>query len=187
MSSLYVNPLREYRYRYDNGAGLSISQLANRINVSESTVIRTEQGLYHAIPPRILTFLDNSSEFLSRGSIISQYARFQASIRNRSFLSERFSRNVGALLAKTVKNFPEKNPALLLRKNVLEYDSRLKFCQALCLHPSTIKRFEDGLALSVPEQMRDVFINHGFMNLIDILDNYYGNWKNKYGGYNGSF
>lgn len=172
------NPLTEFRLAQSNGAGWSLSKLSREIGVSESTIIRTEQGLYNDIPPRILYYL--ADRFLSPGSVAAQYSRFQISRRHQLYLHGRLELNFRKALTILCEKYPERNPFLLWRESAgvkgPGYKSRLAFCKDLCLHPSTVKRYEDGLAERMPDSMRNA--------LMDVrvdwetIDECYKQWRN---------
>jgi hypothetical protein len=43
------------------------------------------------------------------------------------------------------------------------YNSRVEFCAALCLHPTSVEYYEDGKYKSMPDQIEEVMIKHGLI------------------------
>jgi transcriptional regulator with XRE-family HTH domain len=143
MDEAVVNPLAAFRADQK----WSLDECARIMGVSQSTIIRTEQGCYNDIPPSILRYL--SDHHISRDAIIHDYHRFQSITRLRTLDRAAYyfwGQSLTALIAKE----PTANPFVLWREGILRYHSRLAFCKDLCLHPSTVKRVEDGLAERLP-------------------------------------
>lgn len=161
-----VNPLYWYRLMEN----ISISQLAKDFNVTESTIIRTEQGLYNEIPPNVLRNL--AAHSLSPDTVRRQYARYQTGKRLKS--GARYSRRTYGEYRSLTKKNPEENPLVLFRASFLGYKSRLAFCKDFCLHPSTVKRVEDGLSQTLPQSILDALGDAGFDGwlLEKLLENY---------------
>lgn len=164
--SLEVNPL--YWHRFVNN--ISISQLAKDFGVTESTIIRTEQGLYNEIPPNVLRHL--AAHSLSPNTVRRQYARYQTCQRLKS--GARYNRRTYSFYRSMVAQNPEENPLVLFREKFLGYKSRLAFCKDFCLHPSTVKRVEDGLSQTLPQSILDALGEAGFDGwlLEKLLENY---------------
>ena len=140
-----VNPFLRWRREYSR----SISQMATLLDVSESTYLRAEQGLYNEIPP---TLLRNFSHYaLSPGVVRTQYARAQTSRRIATFQSGR--------VREQFSTDGKSNPFLAWRATY--FASRLEFCKAVGVHPSTVKRVEDGIAKTLPEVILQVLLEVG--------------------------
>lgn len=172
MSEQVVNPLLEYRLAQN----WSLDRISREIGVSPSTVIRTEQGCYGDIPPAILRFI--SSYFLSPNAVRDQYLRYQTSkrstIRDHNYMVREFSRS----LKSSCNADWTINPFLVFREEILRYKSRLAFCKDYCLHPSTVKRIEDGIAEEIPvsiiSALEEVHLNS---TSILTLINLYNSWR----------
>jgi hypothetical protein len=149
MSASKVNPFLEFRKEQKK----SIKQLADMLQVSESTYIRTEQGLYHDIPPVLLRNFSNHT--LSPDLVRAQYVRSQIRQRAATFESGRLRRDYLKRLKTLITDAPHTSPFLIWRVYVQDIDSRLTFCKMTCLHPSTVKRVEDGIAGTVPSSIID--------------------------------
>lgn len=148
-----VNPLTHFRLTQNQGNGWSLDQCAKELNVSISTIVRTEQGCYNEIPPTILRGI--ASAFISPADCAAQYSRFQTSKRDRVRNSGTTQRLPVGAIKQVLQKDPDKNPFVAWRE-ALGYKSRLSFCKDLCLHPSTVKRLEDGVAEDMPESVVEV-------------------------------
>jgi transcriptional regulator with XRE-family HTH domain len=73
-----VNPIKELR----ESLNLTHAELCKNLNIAPSTLVRTEQGLYAAIPPIIKGWYDEHS--LLGSTPISDYRRFQNGVRGRN-------------------------------------------------------------------------------------------------------
>lgn len=166
------NPLTKFRSDHK----WSIETCAVEIGVSPSTIIRIEQGLYNDIPPRVFRYL--SDRTLSPSSVSYGYHRWQNSRRVQSVNGENF-RLFNQRLENLIRDAPEINPALLWRYDILGYDSRLAFCRALCVHPATVKRFEDGIAERMPSVIIDVLTLSDFEIDWGFVDGFYREWRIK--------
>lgn len=154
----FVNPVKVVR----NKLRLSHAELAIRYGVSESTLLRTEQGLYVDIPPTILRNIATDHPLPSL--ISADYHRFQVSQRDRN---RNELRPYG-----TIKHDPysKTHPFISWRKEC-GIESRLEFCRMFCIHPSTLKRFEDGISLTTPSYLLDVLRSLG-VDYTLLEDNY---------------
>lgn len=165
-----VNPLALYRANQS----WSLDTCARKMDVSPSTIIRTEQGMYNAIPPIILRYL--SDHHISRDAISHDYHRFQSLTRLRTLDGPAFLFWRPDLRA-FIEADPVTNPFILWREGCLRYQSRLAFCKDLCLHPSTVKRYEDGLAERMPGTMIEALTSGHVMVDWEGIDNEYRKWR----------
>ena len=168
------NPIREERLRLS----LSITDFSKILEVSTSTLLRTEQGLYVDIPPTILRYFDSHS--LTPWSIRPEYVRYQTSQR-------------ASVLEQQIRRLDKENKDILdvlpqLDYNTMEhplvnwyrrlgYKTRLEFCKAFCLHPSSIIRFEAGRTRSVPEQLSNVLWGLELGLVMVRLQDSYREWR----------
>lgn len=169
----YVNPVSQLRIKNK----WSLEECAVEIGVSPSTIIRTEQGLYNDIPPRIFRYL--SDRTLSPGTVTYDYHRWQNSRRMQTLNGKDVSPFIffKQSLSSLIQQEPETNPILLWRFYVLGYESRLAFCRDLCLHPSTIKRYEDGVAERMPESLISALELSRIEIDWEFLDECYRKWR----------
>jgi transcriptional regulator with XRE-family HTH domain len=160
-----INPVKQFRV----SRGWSIKEMSEQAGVSVSTVTRTEQGCYNEIPPRLLGFI--SSDYLSVGLVRSDFRRFKASQRD-SVLVNREKR--GGFLNVTDPRVWNTNPFVWWRL-INGWNSRLSFCKDMCLHPSTVKRYDDGTAVRMPEDIQialtDIEIDW------EVIDEQYQRWR----------
>jgi transcriptional regulator with XRE-family HTH domain len=170
MNDEAVNPLLEFRLAHD----WSLDRTAREMGVSISTIIRTEQGCYADIPPAILRHL--ITHFISGDSVRDKYSRYQ--IRQRTTVRDH--RSVERQPARHLKNlmgiYPQRNPMILWREEIMGYKSRLAFCKDLCLHPSTVKRVEDGQAHGIPMNILQV-MEFLWITEADEINDLYTKWR----------
>ena len=180
MSEPVVNPLLEFRLAQEqtsgSNIGWSLDQTSREMGVAVSTIIRTEQGCYNEIPPAILRHL--ITFFISADSVRDQYSRFKTGKRTAIRDHRAVERQFAWKLKTYVQRHPETNPFLIWRYQIAEYKSRLAFCKDFCLHPSTVKRVEDGVAEKIPESileaMHEIWLDP---DSIETLEKEYANWR----------
>jgi DNA-binding XRE family transcriptional regulator len=177
MDGSVVNPLKEFRLAQDHGAGWNVEYCAKQIDVSASTIIRTEDGCYNDIPPTILRYI--APFFLSPDSVRTNYRLFKSDARRRvkdGKIFESFRFQAYVTTDKGVEK-DTRNPFVIWRE-LCGFKSRLSFCKTLCLHPSTVKRLEDGEALDIPESvlesLREIELDPNF---IEYLEAAYSQWR----------
>lgn len=167
------NPVTEFRLRQLDS---SIEKTARMIGVSVSTLLRTEYGCYNNLPPTILRYLSNYSG--TPDSISNMYARFQTHKRIASSREHELDYFYWSKLQELCAKEPEVNPFVLWREGLQKFNSRLAFCKAFCLHPSTIKRLEDGFAEKLPAALKIACDDIGLDYM--RLEEEYIAWRRRY-------
>ena len=172
MSDGVVNPFLVFRQEF-KGRPMSIREVSKLLGVAESTYLRTEQGLYNDIPPVLLRAI--SDHVTSPAVVCANYERSQISQRTATYRDGKVIQHYRDLLAIEVSEFPEANPFILWRQNINGFKTRLAFCKAVCLHPSTVKRVEDGVAESISRDIVDAMLFCG----VDLnpLESEYRIWQ----------
>jgi hypothetical protein len=172
-----VNPLKEFRLAQERGAGWSVDWCAKMLNVTASTIIRTEDGCYADIPPAILRGI--TPYFLSSDTVRANYRLFKSDARRRvkdGRLVESFRFQAYRTTQKGIEK-DDRNPFVIWRE-LCGFKSRLSFCKTLCIHPSTVKRLDDGVAEVIPasikEALNEIELDPTF---IDYLEGAYIQWR----------
>lgn len=145
---LRKNPVKAQREML----GLTVNQLSNAAHLHRSVILRTEQGLYATIPPRLHSYLVGRLGE-SDPSLTFDYRRWVGEKRADSF--GRLNRELPRF------NFT-KHPFVEWR-HASEITERLELCKLFCLHPSTITRFENSHAQSaLPDQLVEALSDSGY-------------------------
>lgn len=144
---LRENPIKEARKKL----GFTISQTALNAGVNRLVIIRTEQGTYASIPPRLYSFLvDRMGD--SDPSLSADYQRWLGEKRIDSF---------GRLTEQLPRFNPETHPFTQWREasdlGVTE------FCKLFCVHLSTVIRYEGKLEQqTTPDQILEALSESGY-------------------------
>lgn len=166
-----VNITKTLRLRY----GYGINSFASLAGVNDKTVLRTDQGTYRAIPGNVVQALMRLEPSYTEAALQHEYREYVKSYR------------IWQQTRKPLRlSFIDYNPTLLghplgyarLKSN---YPTVMGFCTAFCLHPSTIRRFESGQTVAVPEQLREALRDMGFdYNQINLLRSEHERWRDHY-------
>lgn len=144
---LRKNPIKAAREML----GLSISQVAAFADLHRAVIIRSEQGCYASIPPRLYSFLVGR---LGEGdpSIALDYQRWVGEKRADSF---------GQLSSRLPDYIRQVHPFVQWR----EYSdlNRNQFCKAFCVNTGTVIRFENNIVQqTVPDQLIEALAEAGY-------------------------
>lgn len=140
-----LNPLKEYR----TTAGLTLEQLAAEVEVPCRVLIWVEQGLYNAPNPKVCQFWVQR-EVASEQEIKAAYSQWQIEKRQSNSTIQMVNHPV---LVPVVKRGMSASPFALWRRAVSGSLSQLGFCQALCVHLSSVQRYELAKQREMPEQL----------------------------------
>ena len=155
------NPIKELRETLN----LSQRELSERLSCSVSTILRTEQGLYNDIPPLLMDWYTEHSDFTA--TPITDYRRYQTRqrLRNGVSLVPYTEGREGGYFIWEIEYF------FIWWRKSNGYKERLHFCRAFCYHPSTIIRFEKGVAKNPPKEVLDLFRDWD-LGLKQLTDDY---------------
>lgn len=143
---------------------LSQAKLARTLQISRSFLIRVEQGCYKT-PGSDLT--NYAAEVLSSDppTILNRYELHQR-IKRELTISERpeLSPITGPVAAPNQfqKFSSETVTTRIFCHDVFRewredyWDFSIDFCTSMCIHPDTVKKYESGEMLKMPEQLQDV-------------------------------
>lgn len=151
-SSNLNNPIAEARYK----SGCSLDRLGRQLSLSKQYISRAEQGTYSGLNPALVKFAANVLD-VSNGQIMARYMHFQSLKR---------------------KNVIERvNPRLLARRGAkapggkvfaewrqMYWTSSHEFATAFCVHPESIRNYEELILTKIPEQLFRA------MNSVKLID-----------------
>lgn len=148
-----TNPVKEVRL----AKNMTLMEFAHYCGVTESTLRRTEDGCYVTIPPRILRAIHTDTVHPSL--VRSQYTRYQTSKRlavleqklNIDVSVERLF-NLSARFTGWYMGSQLDNPFVYWRLT-MGWKTRYDFCVDTCMNPTTLKRYEDGVCVTIPRQL----------------------------------
>lgn len=130
---------------------LSLTQFAELARCSDQVVLRTEQGTYREVPPKILKLCEDLNSMATKNFVATKYREFTKL--HRALYASRLDLDLSKYVAHRA-NSP--HPLIYLRSRI-GYATRMGFCVAFCMHPSTVRRFELGETLEIPEQVRELY------------------------------
>lgn len=127
--------------------GYGLNSFADYAEVKPQTILRTDQGTYRRIPTQVLYSLLELEPSYSARYLHSEYRLFVEAHRKWTWYEKPLRMHF----------LPDNamHPLLYMRKD--DYPTRMGFCTAFCLHPSTVRRFELGLTRTVPQQIVEMF------------------------------
>ncbi|MFF5977062.1 helix-turn-helix domain-containing protein [Streptomyces sp. NPDC012769] len=142
---------------------LSTTALARRLNVSRQYINRVEQGLYERPSDDILTWAVNTinrnrpeDNQVTKKAILQLYKEWQWQKRE----SEKFDLMLRPL---SVTEFDRmRQPDLIYYYKIFNnwrrdyWPTAHAMAVSLCIHPDPISRYEDGITVTMPKQIRYV-------------------------------
>lgn len=145
MKTMHVkmdNPIVEARHL----SGLSLDRLGRRLSLSKQYLSRAEQATYSGLNPALVKWAaDNIG--VTGGEIMKRYFKFQKTVRDDTRL------NVNPqLLARRGSKLP--GHIVFSNWRELYWQSPTAFSNAMCVHPESVRNYEDGAISSMPEQLR---------------------------------
>lgn len=153
------NPIRSIRV----GQGLSLRKAADKIGCHYQALYMTEHGMYMTVPPRILDWAVDTSDYIITQINIG-YMLFRSE--KQDIAKEKYSLeelNLECLGA------PGDNPVRKLRSYLRLTQSA--FCKDLCVPVALLYSAENG---SLPKKLKNIFMDLGIPDLIidEIVDRY---------------
>ena len=146
-----VNITKSVRTHHNFG----INSFADYAGVKPQTILRTDQGTYRKIPENVLIALMHLEPSKTPNAFQHEYRQFVK-------LHRRWAEKNKPLLYDALYGYLPKrdqdHPLTVWRKKS-GYSSRMGFCTAYCLHPSTIRRFEVGQTQVIPEQLHEMLVD----------------------------
>lgn len=145
MRTMYVrmeNPIVEARHI----SGLSLERLGKRLSLSKQYISRAEQATYSGLNPALVNWAADHLG-VSKGAVMNRYFEFQRLVRNAT------KANVNpSLLARRGSKLP--GHVIFTNWREEHWISPTAFSNALCVHPESVKNYEEGMISAMPDQLR---------------------------------
>lgn len=142
-----INPIKSIRVQLN----LTLAELALAAGIDRLIIVRTEQGCFNEIPPKLLHYL------LRR----TNYPEHYLASNYRTWVAENRRRNYGKLSSRLPIFSESKHPFKSWRE--ASDLGKLEVCRLYCVHPSTLGRFENNLVMqTVPTQLSDALSESGY-------------------------
>lgn len=160
---------------------LSQASLAKRLGLARPFIIRVEQGCYKT-PGDILTDYASQVLELSPKQIIGDYKAFQQAVRINTLRTKVTVEPItGPVPAQDQnKNFSSERVATRIFSHDVFRDWREEtwptltaFCIDMCVHPSSVNKYENGSMLHMPEQLVSVLQETGLIGNIEYTTRWY--------------
>lgn len=136
--------------------GISVTSLAKRIGVSKQYVSRAEHGTYSALNNDLVRFASEKLR-IKPAEFVRRYKEFQHATREHTL--------------------GEMNPQILARRGSLApgneifstwrsgyWRSVVSFCNAFCVHPEIVMKYEEGVRSDMPAPLREI------LNEVGLID-----------------
>lgn len=140
-----VNPIADARLKM----AFSGPALAKRLGLSRQYISRAEQGTYSSLNPALVKWVSNALQ-ISSTAVFQRYVQFQKTKRNASLEETRPHR--------LIRNDGNTEPGYVLfeRWRSGYWPSSLAFANAFCIHPETIRNYEEGIRPEMPGQVKTI-------------------------------
>lgn len=140
-----VNPITDGRIKLQ----MSLNGLSRRLGLSKQYISKAEQGTYTNLNPALLLW---TSQVLgiTRNQVNDRYWRFQKAQRRQTMET--------VAPHKLDRIGDNETPGYVLFKHWREgyFPSDFAFSTAFCLHPETVKSYEDGIRRTMPFAIKQV-------------------------------
>lgn len=147
-----ANPVTDARL----SISMSLNALAKRLGLSRQYISRVEQGTYASVNPNVVSWTAETLE-IPKKAVMDRYRAFQSATRkataedvNAHPLERRGSRENGY--------------EIFARWRSGYWPSVISFANSFCIHPETVRMYEEGIRPHMPEQIREALEE---VNLID--------------------
>ena len=136
------NPIVEARHL----TGISLERLGRKLSLSKQYLSRAEQATFSGLNPGLLKWSADALSVTS-GKIMHEYYAYQAATRHRT--QETINPQ---LLARRGSKLP--GHVVFMNWRELYWISPTAFSNAMCVHPESVRNYEDGMISSMPDQLR---------------------------------
>lgn len=135
------NPIVEARHL----SGLSLDRLGKRLSLSKQYISRAEQATYSGLNPALVSWAAENLG-VSKGAVMQRYFEFQKLVRSST------KDNVNpSLLARRGSKLP--GHVIFTSWREMYWVSPTSFSNALCVHPESVKTYEEGMISAMPDQL----------------------------------
>ena len=131
----------------------SINDVCQMTGLTRTAIIRTEQGLYNRPPERVMALMREMSG-LNSDELMEQYIEWQR-------LHRLESASVLIAASHRAHNFNQ------LMHLAFPRESQVGRAKKLCVHQSTLARYESGSILEMPEQIKEALRDCGVLGFED--------------------
>lgn len=155
MKTMYVrmeNPIVEARHH----SGLSLDRLGKKLSLSKQYLSRAEQATYSGLNTALVRWAAEQNG-VSRGAIMQRYYEFQRMVRETTKINVNPS-----LLARRGSKLP--GYVVFTGWREMYWSSPTSFSNAMCVHPESVKSYEEGMISAMPDQLRKA------LNSIGLID-----------------
>lgn len=160
-----LNPVKQLRKEYS----LTMESVALHAQVSRQTVLRTEQGTFTDIPPKLLAWFEQNFPYYSVKDLPHDYLAWQEHHRRINYGSLILGiphLQFGTLVP--IENlFPVGEHPFTWWRNVSGLENTVIIGKLYCIHLSTLSKFESSLPPSVvPAQLTSALRSAGYPNKV---------------------
>jgi transcriptional regulator with XRE-family HTH domain len=155
MKMMYLkmsNPIVEARHM----AGLSLDRLGRKLSLSKQYLSRAEQATYSGINPALTTWVADILD-QPKGRVMNDYFAYQAATRKQT------KNNVNPiLLARAGSKLP--GHVVFSNWRAMYWISPTAFSNAMCVHPESVRNYEEGMISSMPDQLKKALRSVGMID-----------------------
>lgn len=148
-----VNPITEARIKLQ----MSGNSLARRLGLSKQYLSKAEQGTYTNLNPALLLWTSNVLG-IDRQKVNMAYWNFQKAQRLRTV------EEIGPHFLSRAEGNTDPGHVLFRHWREGYFPSHIAFATAFCLHPETVKSYEDGIRPTMPFPLRQTLTEIGLLD-----------------------
>lgn len=130
----------------------SLNVLAKRLGLSRQYLSRAEQGTYKSINPKLISWVAERKS-ISRSEVMRRYHAFQIATR-KATREER--PEVNRFREADYPNLKAWQAFAAWRAD--HWSSVISFCNSVCVHPETVRYYEEGIRYKMPEPLREALV-----------------------------
>lgn len=137
--------------------GMSMQSLAKRLGLSKQYVSRAEQGTYTSLNPSLIAWVAETAN-IPKGEVCRRYNAFQA--------ATRFATKEEVNPEKLIRHESDGRPGhqIFEQWRSSYWSSVISFSNAFCIHPETIKTYEEGIRPTMPDPIRKTLSQVGLLD-----------------------
>lgn len=148
-----ANPIIDARLKLS----LSANALARRLGFSRQYISKAEQGTYSQLNPALTLWVANALQ-IEKGDVNRRYVAFQRATRNAT------KDKINPHTLRRQEGNTDAGWKIFEHWRAGYWPSHLSFSSAFCIHPETVKSYEDGLRKEMPPIIRQALTE------LDLID-----------------
>lgn len=154
-SGSVANPITETRI----DIGMSMNALAKRLGLSKQYMSRAEQGTYTSLNPDVIRWVAETAN-IPKGEVTRRYIAFQ--------LATRMNTKEDIDPQKLIRRNNDNRPGYEIFEEWRSqyWPSVVSFSNAFCVHPETVKTYEEGIRPTMPEPIKKALSQ---LELLDVM------------------